>query len=64
MLASSHIHPLTHSHSHLHSHSHSHLHSQMRQSSGKQVVASMQAKKGYQSVVVGGKVQKVPIQVR
>lgn len=36
----------------------------MRQGSGKEVVVAMQAKKdmGYQSVVVGGKVQKIPIQ--
>lgn len=37
----------------------------MRQGSGKEVVVALQAKKdvGYQTVVVGGKVQRVPIQV-
>ena len=38
---------------------------QTRHGSSKEVVVAMQAKKdvGYQNVVVGGKVQRVPIQV-
>ena len=54
----------THTHTHTHTHSH---YTQMGQSTaGKQAVVSMQQKKdvGYQSVVVGGKVQRVLMPVR